>query len=183
MILILGSSPRCGSTLLLWSLATHSKLKSAGEVFHPCWNPRREAYYAENPGKSNIDFLAWAIANGSNLFKVFPAHPYSEHELTFLRRRCLVVFLYRLDYEKQLQSWKSASNSGEWVKGHAAKPASFPKDAKLQILSGFVKFQHMAHYTLQYEQLVEDFTGQMRTIQELAGLPVENLQPATEKQS
>jgi hypothetical protein len=195
-ITIVGSAPRCGSTLLVRSLAGHSLAKYAGEAAHPCWIPdapgivklRRSVLgrveFHKSPPDLRAEYLRQVRA-GYNLCKLFPSHVSPGEFAAMLSGSC-VVFIFRARTDKQLTSWEKAHKTGLWTNdGGPATPSATPfnrRTACAELVAGVRAGLHVADYVLTLERLTQDFDACVTDILTLAGWPIERLQPATEPQ-
>jgi LPS sulfotransferase NodH len=173
--LIIATTPRSGSNLLMYSLETHSRAVSGGEWYAKQKRPHLMA--------------AWNNRNdrpeSCNLLKVFS---YNANEKTFpaLLSSGVVVFLYRRDRAAQLASWKRACESGIWSEREPLdnlNPIPFRKDAAALIDRAVTLFAPIAAVQIAYEELVENWDDCIGRILNAAGWPVENIPQRLAKQT
>ena len=142
-ILIL-STPRTGSNLLLDSLAEHPDAVTGGEIL------------SANALTHNSPAAIQNLIDGKecNLFKV---HWSQRHLLDWrLTDNSLIVHLYRRDIEAQLASWRKACKSGRWCRwDRDPLYADFPTNANHQIFESRIGWSAVADVSITYEHLIE----------------------------
>ncbi len=139
--IVVATTPRTGSSLLVDSLGRHPKAISAGEWF----NQDVEEFVREN--KRHPESLT-----RSNLFKVF-VNDFDEEVCRDIFNDAYVVFLYREDKKAQINSWRKACETGWFVAECRAEPRPMPKEAHFLIYYAHELFESLADYIISYERM------------------------------
>lgn len=178
-ILIL-TTPRTGSNLLLDSLALHPQAITGGE------------YLSADRLTHNTDAAIENIKAGVdvNLVKVFwdqRHHPLFDHLVRTFEVRCE---LFRWDRLAQLASWQRACRTGVWTNEPELPPSPtvFPSDAPKQIADAHDPSQGNSFATLAtihvaYETLISNWDREIGRILDDAGWAPLRLRHAREKQA
>lgn len=169
--IVIVASPRTGSTLLMLSLQNHPQAVSGGEWF--------------NPRLSEIDPEAWHRQHSGvacNLFKVFGHERGNVGFSELLCEEC-TVHLYREDKQAQLDSWRRACQTGQWVQGQSpgAYIWEYPDDAEGMIAAGDAMGAE-CEFSWSYEYLIANWDECVAAILQAADWPAMRLQMAIEKQ-
>jgi len=149
--LVVGTSPRTGSTLLVDSLWQHPEIVSAHEIFNPRVGDRPE---------------------GWNLCKV---HSVNVDDPQFWELLCdrgvTVLFLYREDIDRQLWSWGHALETGRWVMERDDLRIKFempPRQWMLEMIELAEKvFRPRASMVLSYEKMVGNWDATVEKVLDL----------------
>lgn len=166
------STPRCGTNLLMLSLDSHPDAVCAGEVCNADAEPDLWGHSG-----SRSEFI-----DSHNLFKVLSVYRSHSDFQQFLGWG-FRVYLYREDIDAQKRSWIKAATTGVWMDGQsrpyiAPKPTSDYMDAEIAFADRMMMRQ--ADLVLSYETMVSQWDHTTRTIQKAAWWPVKTLPMATE---
>lgn len=140
--IIICTSPRTGSNLLVDSVAQHPDAVSASEWF----NPKAPQYARKNRNERPDD---------CNLLKLM----IYEHRRPAFREvfnSGIRVFLFREDVDAQIASWRRACRTGMWVDGVLDSPEKFPGNARQLIQKAENLFLPECHMSVSYECLIEN---------------------------
>ncbi|QEF98142.1 hypothetical protein Mal15_21900 [Stieleria maiorica] len=162
--IVVMTTPRTGSNLLVDSLATHPQAVSASEWFSPTLTGVPAANRARGLGYCN-------------LFKVFE----SERQMDGfkeIRDRSFRIYLYRRDVDAQLTSWRLACESGWFVAETRDKPVPFPANATEQIAAAERVFRADADLAIAYEDMIANWNDTIANILRLAKWKLATLQQA-----
>ena len=161
--IIILSSPRCGSNLLMHSLAQHPQAVCGGE-----WHC---------PEESRCDPEHWKNrqTRACNLIKVCQHEP--------IPFDGLLIGLFREDIEAQLRSWRKACLTGEWVAGSVSEPVEFPADARQVIIYTNGRINEECDRVFSYESLINHWHEITETILQAANWEQWPIDMATLKQS
>ncbi len=147
--LIIGTSQRTGSTLLVDSLAVHPEASSASEWF-----------YLDRPG-------GHASANLLKLFSTDEGFDTFQEVLA----SGTVVFLYREDREAQIRSFERALSTGVWTAEEGKTTEIFPPMPREHIISNIERaeqlFRPRASLLVSYEEMIGNWDA---TIAKILGL-------------
>lgn len=161
--IIILSSPRCGSNLLMHSLAEHPQAVCGGE-----WHC---------PEESRCEPMHWQNRHTRkcNLIKV------CQHEIV----PCdgLLVGLFREDIDLQLRSWQRACVTGEWIAGSFSEPVEFPADAKQIINYTNQRINDECDLVFSYESIIARWDDIIEIILRAANWTLTPLAMATQKQT
>lgn len=156
--IVVCTTPRTGSNLLVHSLAEHPLAVSASEWFNETMGGPYALNRRERPEECNLLKLMYYDRNKPGFDAVY--------------RSGFRVFLYRKDRDAQLASWRRACATGlwmaEWEKG---EPSKFPVDANEQVDNARRAFRYESHMVLSYEQLVDHWDDAIANILKLAEWP------------
>lgn len=140
--IVIGCTPRTGSSSLIEALERHPYAVSAGEAF---------AIYEGAPALE-LDI------HSCNLMKLFASDSQYE-DFKKVQENAIIVYLYRQDREAQLRSWEKALATGVW---HPHQPPLPPRNdlgrdhMVYQIESAKDIFkQH--HLTLEFSWLIHNW--------------------------
>lgn len=161
--IVIASSPRCGTGLLVNSLATHPAAVNAGEVLNE-FDTATDEDWLESQDRTKM-------IQRHTLFKLLSI--YHEHQdFDQFRGWGFVVYLYRRDREAQKNSWRRAAESGIWSTEQSEPiPPVSVADADMDALIGLADhlFLRAADLVLSYEHLANNWTECNARIQSGAG--------------
>lgn len=160
--IIIACTPRTGSNLLQYSLATHPKAVSGGEWFE-------HVEYRNEPSVWDNKIHRPTLCN---LLKVFS---FNDNELRFNRvlDSGLVIYLHRENTEAQIASWQKACSTGVWRENQDALDVRhFSTEAVSRIQLAKELFENRASIVLSYEQLTQRWEDSIQTILQTAGWEV-----------
>jgi LPS sulfotransferase NodH len=173
--IIIATSPRTGSNLLMYSLESHSLAVSGGEWFAKHKRPHLTAHWDNRHNRPEE----------CNLVKLF-SYDHVEPSFDSVVGSGVVIYLYRKDRAAQLASWKRACETGIWSEREPLdqlKPIPFRKDANDVINRAYELFGSIATYQIAYENLIEHWDYWIRHILRAADWPHEPLTKQLNKQS
>ena len=146
-ILIL-TTPRTGSNLLLNSLACHPRAVTAGEVL------------SDDALSFNTEEAIQNIQSGTdwNLCKVLFSDIH-KHEFNQIYHRCeFRLHLYRRDIVAQASSWVTACETGIWVNGQVRPNPCLPPMAPIeQISASRILLPALCDISICYETMIENW--------------------------
>lgn len=145
-ILIVGT-PRVGSNMLLYSLASHPRAVNAGEVL--CDDNPPEIEYGKRMYANYLETC--------NLFKLFWMYRESTEARLLLPTCPTIVFLYRKDIDAQIASWQRAAETGLWTAGHSRRKTNTPPNLRHFITEARRHLEPMSTLKFSYEQLCQDW--------------------------
>lgn len=163
--IVIGTSPRTGSTLLIRSLARHPFAINAEEYLNTDIN--------KNP----------ITLENYNLFKVFEeqkTHPLFDQVL----KNAYLIYLTRQDTEAQQRSFTLANKTGIWQHGQS-KGYINDNPASIDELNKRAKemFQPICHQELSYEYMISNWDKAILSILHGAGWTKQRLPMAVKKMS
>lgn len=167
--IVVATSPRTGSNLLVDSLGRHPNAISAGEWF----NQSVEPFVEENKKLDNA-------IHRCNLFKIF-SFEFEHPDCRTIFKDAFVVFLYREDKKAQLASWAKACQTGWFVAEVQGQPMPLREDAEYWIDQAHSLFEPIANYTISYEQMIAQWHDVTQTILTLAKWPIQDIKQARQK--
>jgi LPS sulfotransferase NodH len=151
------TSPRTGSNLLVDSLGRHPQAISAGEWF----NNECEPFVVENK-KLGVD--------GCNLVKFCGIQAYVPVVKRLIRSpAALKVYLFREDVDAQIESLRKACRTGKFVEELPGPPKPFPDDPMKPIRLAEQHFREPADFVVSFEQMVSNWDAVIRQILLAAG--------------
>ncbi|MCC9655275.1 hypothetical protein [Rhodopirellula halodulae] len=172
--IVICSSPRCGTHLLLTSLASHSLAKSAGEVLNP-----EDGYSDFKLSRDRSIHI-----RQHNLFKLLVLSR-SLPDFGKYNGFGFRVFMFRRDVEAQIDSWQRACATGRWTAqepvSNRLKPVIPRAEMRRQIGIADDLFLRSSDLVISYEELVENWDDSIMTILDRAGWPIECLSMALQK--
>jgi len=161
--ILIATTPRTGSNLLMFSLEQHSLAICGGEW----WNEEEIFCYPvhwENKTHRADKVNLAKVLHGEKLL-----HGYA------------ILHLFREDVNAQIASWQRACETGIWIKDGTPYPTDFPIDCEQRITSANKTFRPLAKLSLSYEDMVDDWGHSMWRIQRTFGWPCESFAQATER--
>ncbi len=172
--IIIATSPRTGSNLLLYSLETHTKAVSGGEWFAKLKRPHLENSWNNRHYRPEE----------CNLLKLMA---YDRTEPTFhsVLSSGVVVYLYRKNRGAQLASWKKACETGIWSEREPLdqlRPIPFPVDASDVIDQAEFLFKRIATLQIAYENLIDFWDFWIFHILSAANWPLEPIKMQLSRQ-
>lgn len=170
--IVILSTPRCGTNLLMLSLANHSRAVCAGEVCNA------EA----NPDVWGVSDDRAPLIRRCNVFKVLSVHRSHWDYGQFLGWG-FRVYLYRRDVAAQTRSWVTAATTGVWMAGqqrpHVATPPTI-EHVQSELAYADRVLMRQSDMVLSYEQMVAHWDATIESILRLAGWRLETLAMATQ---
>ncbi len=162
--ILIATTPRTGSNLLMFSLGFHSTAVCGGEW----WNAN--ALYCYPVHWENKTFKTDEV----NLAKVF----YGEE----LLKGFSILHLFREDANAQIASWKRACETGVWIADGTPYPrVECPGNCKQIIETANEAFRPLAKLSLSYEDLVDDWGYSLWRIQRTFEWSCEPIAMATKR--
>lgn len=167
--IIIGCSPRTGSTLLFMSLNQHSLAVSGSEWFNERLNEiDPKAYERKQTGLP------------CNLIKLFGHQSY--HPTFFdIMNSGILVHLYREDKQAQIASFERAWETGQWTADQQSGQWKYERPADLSLLNADAIFREPADISISYEFMIANWNLVIWSILNLAGWPLRELPMATKK--
>lgn len=158
--ILIVTTPRTGSNLLLDSLAHHHQAITGGE-----WLATEPLRFNSPKAISNIESGA-----DCNLYKVF-ASQLHDTRFEILSSQCeCVIHLYRRDVDAQVRSWLRACRTGIWVKDQPCpNPSRFPLSPVEHVLSSRIPLNSISTLSICYETMVANWDATISYILSCAG--------------
>lgn len=145
--IIILTTPRTGSNLLLDSLAEHPQAVTGGEVL--------SGTPEFNSDKALDNLRASRTINLCKIFSDQLTHPRFRE---FWSPECCTVHLYRRDIAAQIASWRTACETGIWTEGEPyPHPQAVPLDMHDQIAASRCLLPRYSTIAICYESLVDQW--------------------------
>lgn len=164
------TSPRTGSNLLVNSLANHWQARSAGE-----W------YQSRLPDSAKLNRIRPDAIDTCNLFKLF-SMDLGNADFAKIVDGAYVVYLYREDVRAQVASWRRACSTGVFSAEGRPRPQEMTvSDPWAAIGAAEDYLRPLADIVVSYEELVSDWNGTIARILSGAGWAVYDIPQAHRK--
>jgi LPS sulfotransferase NodH len=170
--IIIATTPRTGSNLLMYSLESHPNAISGGE-----WYAQKSRPHLMTSWENKL-----MRPDKCNLLKVFS---FDEHRPTFksLITSGILVFLFREDQNAQIESWKRACKTGIWSEREpVGDPHPIPWVENDHISRAETLFKDRADIVLSYEMLCNDWDTCIKEILTRASWPFIKIDKKINKQ-
>lgn len=148
--IVIATSPRTGSNLLVDSLATHSQAVGIGEFFQDMLPE-----YAE---RNRASGEPWNLCKLFAMDKVQP--PFGS-----ILQDSFIVFLHRIDREAQVASWARACATGKYTEEDPGEPIAPPPEGFGYWIDEAQRlFAPVCDIAIRYEDMVDDWDNVVRCI-------------------
>lgn len=170
--IVILSTPRCGTNLLMLSLDQHPAAVCAGEICNADADP---ALWGQSADRSEM-------IRRCNLFKVLTVHRSHWDYDQFTAIDALNIYLYRRDTVAQMRSWVRAAETGIWMAGQDRPyfgPVPTAAHVTAEVAFADRTMMRRADLVISYESMVAHWDQTITTILDRAGWPRQPLAMAT----